>query len=650
MRIPVPLHAILLLSAAAFCISPETRAEILLGPWPAPNSQEEAAIAAGEARGVGSARLEGPDVVEVYSHQRWVVEYQVGEAGLVPGGSVLIGLRHMQNLACLPQWTAPTAEGYVTVSGPEGARLELDKPDFPFARFFPWQHLIRIRVVEGNLSSGDTIRVVLGDLSEGGPGMRVQPFDEPQYVFKVFVDPDGRDTFYPLRKQPSVAIVAGEATELQLILASNAVVDAPIRGLVRAVDRFGNPAGSYRGEVTLRLEDEVLAEHTFGEADNGVWELRGVTLPSAGVHRIRVSDGDLSTVSNPVEVTYAPVEQLLLWGELHGHTLFSDGRGTVEEFYEFAEHVSALDFCAVTDHAFQVRDEMWEASKRISNDRNNPGRFVTFNAFEWSGLTAKGGDHNVIFRGDDPPIFRSSTLAHPDNLQNERDPRFDEYIEDVYAAMKDAASVEDVFCIPHYGGRKANPEWHDPHVERMIEIFSEHRRSVDWADRFLRMGHRLGIMASSDGHYGNPGNGFLLYPGSGEDWSSQEIGMAGLAVFAESHTRDGIFDALRARRVYASSGDRILLQFTVNGAVMGSEIAADAPPVLHASVIGTGPLDFVEIRKNSIPVLRREGLTNDQETIEWTDEKFATDESAYYYFRVMQRDGEEAISSPVWVN
>ena len=63
----------------------------------------------------------------------------------------------------------------------------------------------------------------------------------------------------------------------------------------------------------------------------------------------------------------------------------SDGRGTVEEFYDFAERVAGLDFCAVTDHAFEILDEMWEHSKKVTNQVHRTGkiRHVSGVRMEW---------------------------------------------------------------------------------------------------------------------------------------------------------------------------------------------------------------------------------------------------------------------------
>ena len=51
-----------------------------------------------------------------------------------------------------------------------------------------------------------------------------------------------------------------------------------------------------------------------------------------------------------------------------------------------------MDFCAVSDHVFQITRRMWARSKAVTNRMNRPGEFVTFNAYEWSGVPEDGGD------------------------------------------------------------------------------------------------------------------------------------------------------------------------------------------------------------------------------------------------------------------
>ena len=599
---------------------------------------------------LGSAWLEGPTQVEVSSYQTLELVYTAGREGIVPGGSIRIAWRHVHNWTP-PQTGAPKADGFVSVrTSPDiPFSLEIEEKE-TFLPFFPWQHQVIVRFPEKGLSQGDSIRVTYGDRSGGSPGTRVQPFDETAFEFKVYVDPYGEGEYLPLAPTPTVEVVAAEPFRLQSVMPADAVMGASTWCIVRAEDRYGNPADSYRGTVEFSCTDSsaVLPQsYTFTARDRGVHRFEGIVFGQTGFRSVQLSDGVLGAECNPVSVSENPPDALLLWGDLHGHTLFSDGRGTVEEFYDFAENVAGLDFCAVTDHAFQIVDWMWEHSKQVTNAVNKPGKFVTFQAYEWSGMTEVGGDHNVYFLEDDPPLFRSRSYYDYRNLQMYHGdlPQVN-HIEDLFVTLASEFEHETVFCIPHYGGRQGNPAFHNPKVQRMIEVFSEHRRSEDWMTPFLTNGHRLGIIASTDGHYGNPAYGYLRPTG---DWETQEIGMAAVAVCAKERTRESIFEALYARRVYATSGDRIRLQFQADGHPMGSEYETTSPPKLAVEAIGTSPIVLVEIKKDSEVVFSKE-MNQAKLDLTWTDPQFDSSQECYYYVRILQDNNEEAISSPIWVN
>lgn len=625
------------------------------GPWPAPNSLEQDSIEQGQKKGIGTVTLMGPDSVTVRTYHTWTIRYTVGPAGFAKGGSVLVGMRHMQNLACLPQITEPQEVGYVTLAGDHIKSLTLDIPtrqQFPVGRFFAWQHIVRATNMGEPLPPGSIIDIVLGDTSGGGPGMQAQPFDETHYGFKVHVDADASDVFLPMADTPTIKIVADAATAITAITPSDAVVGENTWCLVRAEDAYGNPAASFRGNVVLSSKGLGTAKlsHTFTETDQGVYRFENIRFSKPGIHTFDVKSTDFHDASNPINVAQSAPDELLLWGDLHGHTLYSDGRGTVEEFYDFADRVAGLDFCAVTDHAFEVRDEMWEHTKKVNNAAHRPGQFITFHAFEWSGMTPLGGDHNVFFLEDDPPIYRSTLMYHEHNYQMQHDVPKQETIEDVYVEMLQRLTDKNIFCIPHYGGRRGNPAHHSPEVQRMIEVFSEHRRSEDWASQFLTQGYRLGIMASTDGHYGNPGYGFLRYSNEEQALSDMEIGMAAVAVYAPERSREAIFKSLYDRRVYATSGDRIILDFSVDGHPMGSEFTCDTAPTMSVHATGTAPINRVEFKKNGVVLQVVNPNASTLKDLSWKDPVFKPGETAYYYVRIVQDNGEEAISSPVWVN
>jgi len=615
-------------------------------------ASEAEAVAQGRKLQVGSVELKGPHSVAAYSHQTWSLVYTAGKAGVKPGGGIRIAMRHVHRWSP-PQTKKPKEAGYLTVKTPAGVPANVTAGRHsgpPFSQYFPWQNIVEVTIPEQGLTAGQTIQVTYGDRSGGGPGMRIQPIDETRFVFKSYVDVLGNGDFLPLGENPAIEIVAAEPHRLGIVMPSDALVGKPTWCIVRAEDRYGNPAASYRGAVRLQSTDpsaQLPPAYTFTAEDRGVHRFEDVTFQTSGRQTITVGDGRFECTGNPVRAARRRPEQLLLWGDLHGHTLYSDGRGTVEEFYDFARRVAGLDFCAVTDHAFEVLDKMWTHSKAVTNRFNDPGRFVTFQAYEWSGLTSVGGDHNVYFLEDDPPIYRSLSYYDPRNFQMVHSPESKvNHVTELFAKLNERLQIKDVFCIPHYGGRRGNPKWHDPKVQRMIEVFSEHRRSEDWTTTFLTKGYRLGVMASTDDHFGNPGYGYLKPT---YRWDTQEIGMAALAVYAAECTRKSIFRALYDRRVYATSGDRIILDFRADGKPMGSEMRTAWPPVLTVKAEGTAVIKRVEIKKNSkiVHVHEPGGSTV---SLQWRDPNFQADKGCYYYVRILQANNEEAISSPIWVN
>ena len=42
----------------------------------------------------------------------------------------------------------------------------------------------------------------------------------------------------------------------------------------------------------------------------------------------------------------------IFWGDVHGHTAHSDGKGTLDEYFTYARDTATLDFVIVTDHDF----------------------------------------------------------------------------------------------------------------------------------------------------------------------------------------------------------------------------------------------------------------------------------------------------------
>jgi hypothetical protein len=141
----------------------------------------------------------------------------------------------------------------------------------------------------------------------------------------------------------------------------------------------------------------------------------------------------------------------------------------------------------------------------------------------------------------------------------------------------------------------------------------------------LAIGHKLGVFASSD-HI------------------SQNVSFGG--AYVKDFSREGLIEAFNARRTVGAT-DKIFLEFSCNGHLLGSAFETREKPALLVKVEGTAPIRQVTVIRNEKDwrVLPGQGKSG---VIETTDEAPMEGENRYY-IRVEQEDGNMAWASPVWV-
>ncbi len=632
-----------------------------------PRTDVIAETAKGREIGIGSARVISPGPLEVYTWNSVKLQYTAGKAGIKPGGGVRFTFQHMLRWTTF-QLDDPDGHSFTSVKSSNGSPVKVTSfinrpwneiiPSEYMDKYDPYYNLIEVIVTEKGLKEGETIDIVIGDTTEESPGVLVQYFDEHPFTIETYVDPRGDNNFFPMEVNPTIEIVAGEPAKLAVLVASNGVAGEPFWCLVRAEDKYGNVADSYEGKIKIQIvenDGNSQKKYAFRTSDNGVHRFEDFVFKNPGTYRLVVSDGNLEAESNPIVVTEETAELKVYWGDIHNHTKSCDGRGTSKQSYEFGRDAAGLDFCSVANHSENLRTEEWEEYKAVTKEFNNPGRFVTIPGYEWSGSHETGGDHNVYFLQDNPPIYRSRANFNYHNYNNYQGTEIQaNHIEDLYLMLAQHYTDKNIIVIPHYGGRRGNKNWHNPTLERLIEVYSDHRRSEAWVQDYLEQGWKTGIMASSDNHNGKPGYSLTFTKTSGNnlskiDWEKEEIGTSLMAVYGKDLQRKEIFEAMYDRHCYATSGDRILLDFRLNGEVMGSEISSAGSPEISIVVTGTDAIRKIEITKNNQVVKDfLPGAMNYD--LSWTDKEFGENESCFYYVRIIQENNEEAISSPVWVN
>jgi uncharacterized protein DUF3604 len=249
--------------------------------------------------------------------------------------------------------------------------------------------------------------------------------------------------------------------------------------------------------------------------------------------------------SNPLRIR-ADTEFGHYWSDMHGQSGETIGSGSARDYFHFAKHRSFVDITGHQGNDFQISDEFWAEINSLTAEFNEEGKFLALPGYEWSGNTGLGGDHNIWYRNEGRNIYRSSRAIVRDKTRPESDCHD---VTELFAALKG----EDVLVVPHVGGRFADVSYaHDASLEPSVEVHSSWG-TFDWIVRdSLKLGHRIGIVAGSDGHKGRPG---ASYPGDAKFGS-----YGGLTChLLPELTRDSLFEHFRRRHHYATTGARLFM-------------------------------------------------------------------------------------------
>jgi hypothetical protein len=327
------------------------------------------------------------------------------------------------------------------------------------------------------------------------------------------------------------------------------------------------------------------------------------------------------------------------WGELHGHSVLSDGVNAPEYYYSFAKKITCLDFCSLTDHGrnFIGKDKPWQKTLQVADNFNKPDVFVTLPGVEWSSK-GNAGHINLIYYSQSRP--ESAPSAHK--------PGYPDTAEELFDRL-DTEKNDNMFLIRnHTAAPKFAVDWNCQNQKwnRLIDIagsidsrtlcyyFQVHESTLQSA---LEKGYRFGFVGTSDTHTSWPGSGNLT------------------AVFSQRLTRKNLGESLSKRFCYAAQ-DRIFVDFRINTEPMGSEIVAESskPITLSVTAEGIDKLHSIMVVKNNrtISIFNVSPLNSKLITIEQTYDSQAEQtqrEVDYYFVIVTQKNGKRAWSSPIWV-
>ncbi|MHA6529662.1 choice-of-anchor I family protein [Paenibacillus sp. BAC0078] len=367
----------------------------------------------------------------------------------------------------------------------------------------------------------------------------------------------------------------------------------------------------------------------------------------ATIQAFATLDGYKDSVNSTFNYTLkAPgQEEKVYFGQLHGHTDQSDGSGKPEEAYAYARDIAKLDFFALTDHsnyfdastapvdyAASVTNAKWQAGQAAAAAAATPD-FVPFYGYE---MTWAGGPGHINTFATDGFVSRN----HKDYASGVSG------MTNYYKLLKTIPGAIGQFNHPGPTfGDFNNFSNYDPEINQhmtLIEVGNGegavssggYFRSYEYYNRALDKGWHLAPTNNQDNHKGLWGN----------------ANTARTAIVTDTFTKEGVYAALREMHVYATEDQNLEIKYTANGELLGSSLPAGIGE-LNINVDLSDPDASEQI--GQVSVIMNGGKESYIQKFETNQANYSVKinnpANGYYYIRVVQPDGNIAVTAPVWV-
>ena len=378
---------------------------------------------------------------------------------------------------------------------------------------------------------------------------------------------------------------------------------------------------------------------------------------------VTVTRADSKTTSKTWSFTIGEATFQRYFGQLHSHTQYSDGAGSLESALAYIKALpdnANVDFVAFTDHsnyfdksgaanpegalydmslASAASQNLWNEYKNAvaAFNKENAGSMVAIAGFE---MTWSGGPGHINTFNTPGIVSRNNTT-----LNNKTK---DAGLQAYYKLLSQTEGLDSISQFNHPGTTFGN----------FID-FGYWDAVVDTRMYMVEVGNGEGQIGAG-GYYPSYeqyimalDKGWHVAPTNNQDNHKGRWGNANDArdvILTDDFTEDGIYAALRARRMYATEDKNLDLDYTVNGNMMGSII--DVPEKLNFEISFNDPdrtdsIAKVELVVNSGKVAytwdSAADLAKGSVSVELAPEY------TYYFVRVTEGDGDLAVTAPVWV-
>lgn len=523
------------------------------------------------------------------------------------------------------------------------------------------------------IKAGDTFTIYMGSSTKTKiSANRSQTNVQRRRPFHLYIDPKGKGDF----RDPEIFTVDIRGNKLHKIRIFTPSVVSKNRRFdvtVRFEDQFGNLTHNAPENTLIELSYEHLRENFTWKLfvpETGFINLPNLYFNEPGIYRIQLRNlqNNETFFSSPIKC-FIDYDKSVYWGLFHGESERVDSTENIEACLRHYRDEKGLNFFATSpfESVEETTNEIWKLISTHIAEFNEDNRFTTFLGFQWAGTTPEEGLRQIIYLKDNKPILRKK-----DSKSN--------LLKKIYKSH----TPKDLFAIPCFSmgkGTETNFEDFTPEYERVVEIYnawgSSECTTKEGNLRPILSSGKNGVKESSDGSIRKLLNrncrvgftaGGLDDRGSYEKLfsSDQEQYSPGItAIIALEQTRETLAQALMNRSCYATTGERIILGFTIAGAPIGSELSTKSKPGLALNrhitgfVAGTAVVSSIEIIRNGIV---HHVIKPNKESFEFTyDDSEHLSKIAlaspddrpsfvYYYLRVIQEDGHIAWASPIWID
>lgn len=327
-------------------------------------------------------------------------------------------------------------------------------------------------------------------------------------------------------------------------------------------------------------------------------------------------------------------------GQMHCHTIFSDGiGGDPGTAYDMARFQGGLDWFMVSDH-YELMSTVagrWDETKRQADARNVDGTFTALTGYEWS-----YGFYSIV----QGVMVQHCNVVSSELLDLAQSAGLLGFYQNVTQLPDDAIGK---FNHPGLKAKKFM------NLSVTFNNWDDYRHDAAADKNFALCRVMVGTHDDLSGFIPLLDHGWHVAPAYGEDNHQGQWGKGPgrMGVFASFLTRDGLKEAMRARRTFTSSTPhgwiRMMATDEAGELWMGSTVAGPGP--VELKIDGGDPdhdIEHVEIVSTTGAVVATYPVTGARAF----DFGHVVDPTgdAYFYARAIEASGDVLYSAPIYVD